>query len=167
MAALLLDISIFSIAFFCFSILPVPWSNLGCCYWYWVAPFILGYILFPRLRRVLPTAEEGFFWDWAPRPNVDIDMSFPVFYPPHYHIVDSRDPLWIRSLLTKTNNLVSIPSKRTLCVLFPVFRDIILFIHDLKKLLFPSLSIELCMFNNPILLNFCCKLDLQVLACLN
>ena len=80
--------------------------------------------------------------------------------------MDSRNSSWIRGLLLETNNLVSVPSKRALCVLFPSFCNIILFIHNLKPI-FPSLSIEPCMFNNPMLLNFYCKLDLQVLACLN
>ena len=28
-----------------------------------------------------------------------------------YHLVDSRNPLWIRGLLSRTNSLVSVPSR--------------------------------------------------------
>ena len=55
--------------------------------WSRVSLPVAGCSLGPRLhlwpRRVLPMAEEGFFLELGPWPNVDIDMGFSVLYPPH------------------------------------------------------------------------------------
>ena len=50
-------------------------------------PFPLSSAI-PDRGGVLPMAEEGFFLGLGPWPNVDIDMGFPVFYPPQSSILN-------------------------------------------------------------------------------
>ena len=72
MAAFPLDISIFSVVLFYLSTFPVPWNDPECT---------ISSRLLP-LSSTTSMAEEGFFLGLGPWPNVDIDMGFPVFYPP-------------------------------------------------------------------------------------
>ena len=46
------------VVLFCFSTFPAPWGDRECHYQWQVVFFILSYTV---PRRVLPTAEEGFF----------------------------------------------------------------------------------------------------------
>ena len=72
MVAFPLDAFVFSIVFFYFSAFPALWNDMECHYWWYVAPFTLGYI----------HAKEGFFLGLGPWPGVDIDMGLLVFYLP-------------------------------------------------------------------------------------
>ena len=70
-----------------FNTFPVRRNDSECHHQDQVAPFALGYIYgrggsFPWPRRILPMAKGWAFLGSGLGPSTDIDMRFPILYPP-------------------------------------------------------------------------------------